>query len=41
MRGGMESKQETEGGGGEGVGEWKEELRQEGQEDYKTGKGLK
>lgn len=43
----MESKQETEGGReeverkwGEGAG-WKEELRQEGEEDYKVEKGTK
>lgn len=46
----MESKQETEGGreggrwwrgsGGRGAG-WKEELRQEGEEDYKVEKGTK
>lgn len=43
----MESKQEMEGGReeverkrGEGGG-WKEELRQEGEKDYKAEKGLK
>lgn len=46
MRGGMENKQETEGGrrwrgsGGRGAG-WKEELRQEGEKDYKVEKRTK
>lgn len=43
----MESKQETEGGREEvgrkwgGGGGWKEELKQEGETDYKAKKGLK